>query len=341
MADFDRRQFIQSVGGAAALTSLAGCLGGGGTTQLSIGGGGSSASSFQILQAIQAVLAEQSESVSVSVQATGGDPQNIRTFDQGEIDGYSAGEYIMASALNESPPFEESPVDSFPQQGFGIQSINIYWVAIDGTGIETTDDLIGRDVWAFPPAWGFRALLEDILTQQGTWSDIEPNVVDVGLGDVASAIEEGTIEALPAYTTNFSILPSWAVEVDSRAELHLVEQTDSYIEAVQNTSGTSHVEIDLNGWEQDLGADTADTWSQAYQLYFGGGVDAAAVKEIMETCHEHSDAIRESQRGYLDQSNIENMTFPVNDQLPVHPGAAEFYKENDAWNDAWSEGETQ
>lgn len=336
--NLNRRQYLGAIGSTAAVASLAGCSDDAeGSTQISVGGGGSSASSFQILQAIQSVLAEESDSASLSVQATGGDPQNIRVYDQGEIDAYSAGEFIVANARNGDPPFDESPVENFPYQGFGIQSINMYWISLTGSEIETTDDLVGRDVWAFPPSWGFRSLLVNILTNLGVWEDIEPNVVNVGLGDVASTIEEGNIEALPAYTTNFSILPSWLVEVDSRAEVQLVEHTDDYVQAIEDTAGTSHAEIDLAGWDQDLGADSTSSWSQTYQLYFGESVPDDAVGEVMRVCHEHSDQIQESQSGYLDQSNLENMTFPLHSEMPVHPGAAAFYRENDVWNDSWHE----
>ncbi|WP_332900300.1 TAXI family TRAP transporter solute-binding subunit [Haladaptatus sp. CMSO5] len=354
MADISRRNALKSLAGVSAL-GLAGCLGsiggsssgegdgngGGGSTSLAVGVPGSSTTTGQASQAFQRVVSEESETISWNTQETGGDPASIRQYDQGNLDAFTAGNFVLAQAMADQPPFEEQPVESLPYQGFMIATLHLHWMAVEGSGIETTDDLIGKNVWPLPPSWGLRQMTEAVLKNAGVWEDIEPNVVDADTGDIAGAIEEGRVDAIVAYGANYVNLPGWATEVDARANLHSIEVTDQFKEGINKTAGTSFQEVDTYGWEQDVGSDTMGTWPSAFQFHFAKDMSVDVGYELAKLSHDHYEQVREGQPSYLDHSKFENMTDGYLPDAPVHPGVADFLKENDAWNDDWTRGEPQ
>ncbi|WP_229774136.1 TAXI family TRAP transporter solute-binding subunit [Halocalculus aciditolerans] len=342
MSNHTRRQLLKATGiaGAAGITGLAGCSGGGsgsGNGPTSIGAGIASASTTtgQASNAFQRVVKEQSPdtepagTIQWASQETGGDPASLRQYNQGNLRAMGAGNFVMASAMQDAPPFSENPVESVPHQAFKIVSIHLHIVAVDGSGIETSDDLIGKNFWALPPSWGLRQQAETVFENAGMWEDLEPNVVDADIGDVAGAVEEGRVDALIAYGSGFDSLPGWATEVDARADLHVVQPSDQLQQGIEQTRGTNYREIDVYGWNQDMGADTVGTFPSDFQFFFGSDISRDVGYELAKISHENVDAIQESQSAYADHSDPEAMASAYLDDFPVHPGVYDFLEEQD------------
>ncbi|WP_256567079.1 TAXI family TRAP transporter solute-binding subunit [Natrinema gelatinilyticum] len=343
-----RRDVLRGTAGIGAL-SLAGCLGGGNGSgedpvQLTVGSSSSGSSTYGNSQAIQRVVSQQSDYLSFITQDAGGDPQSIRLYADGEINSYSAGNYIMNQALSGTGPFSDDSVSTFPQLGFGHLSLNLYWMALEDSDIQTTDDLAGRDVYCLPASWGLRAMTEEMYGNAGLWEGLAENVVNVETSQAASALAEGRAEAFIVYTSNFTQLPSWAQEIDSRVSVRAIEMTDDYVQAAKDFAGAGYQELDeIGGWEQDMqGGDfPKHTWTETYPYYFSPDVDAQAIYDLMEICHNNYESMQEANPTILDWSKPENFTFALThtDEIPVHPGAADWYEENDAWDDSWTRGD--
>lgn len=343
-----RRNVLKGTAGLGAL-SLAGCLGGGGggsgnePVDLTVGSSSSGSSTYGNSQAIQRVVSENSDYLNFITQDAGGDPQSIRLYADGEINSYSAGNYIMNQALNETGPFGDDPVSEFPQLGFGHLSLNLYWMALEDSDIQTTDDLPGRDVYCLPAGWGLRAMTEEMYGAAGLWEGLEENVVNVETGQAASALAEGRAEAFIVYTSNYTQLPSWAAEIDSRVDVRPIEMTDPYVQAAQDFSGAGYEEVDeIGGWEQDVQGDfPKHTWTETYPYYFSPDISAQAVYDLMEICHNNYESMQEANPTILDWSDPSNFTFALahTDEIPIHPGAADWYEDNDVWDDSWTRGD--
>lgn len=341
-----RREALGVISGLGAI-GLAGCLGGdddgsdgsesGGTQDVTVGMG-TGGTTEQMTQALQRVLDNEAEDVRLITQGTSGDPENIRLFNNGTVGGYTGNNSSIIAAKNEAEPFAERPVDTLAAQGFLLHTFHFHWLAVDGTGIETTDDLAGRDVWPLQPDWGIRQLAEDVHRNAGMWSDLSDSTVDIDAGEVAGAIDEGRVEAFIGYGANFSGLPSWLSEVDARADIHAVEVTDTLEQGIDSTSGLTPKEVDVYGYEQDIGTDTLTVWDEPGQLWFGPDVSEEAAYEIASISHNNIQQIKEGQASYPDHSEIDLMTSGYMEDLPVHPGVASFLRDNDAWNDDWTEG---
>lgn len=342
-----RRDLLRGTAGIAAL-SLAGCLGGGGSSNepvdLTVGSSSSGSSTYGNSQAIQRVVSDESDYLNFITQDAGGDPQSIRLFAEGDINAYSAGNYIMNQALNETGPFAPpNNVSDFPQLGFGHLSLNLYWMALEDSDIESTDDLPGRDLYALPAGWGLRAMTEEMYGQAGLWEGLSENVVNVETTQAASALAEGRAEAFIVYTSNFTQLPSWASEIDSRVSVRTIEMTDEYVQAAQDFAGAGYHEVDeIGGWEQEVqGGDfPKHTWTETYPYYFSPDLPADAIYDLMEICANNYESMQEANPTILDWSDPENFTFALtHDEIPIHPGAADWYEENDVWDDSWTRGD--
>jgi len=75
-------------------------------------------------------------------------------------------------------------------------SLQIHWVGLDGSGLESVADLRegGYTIYPIQPGFGTRLLTEEILQEAGLW---EPNdILNVDTGDIPGAVEEDRVDAL-------------------------------------------------------------------------------------------------------------------------------------------------
>lgn len=345
MSGISRRRALKSLAGLSVV-GLAGCTssqsggnggngGNGGAMSISAGIPSASTTTGAASNAFQRVVqnvspdTEPAGTIQWNSQETGGDPPSIRQLNQGNLQALTAGNFIVASAMQDLPPFEQKPVDSVPYQAFKIASLHLHVVAVDGSGIETTDDLVGKNFWPLPPSWGLRQQVETIFKNAGMWSDLKPNVVNADTGDVAGAIEEERIDAIVAYGSGFQNLPGWATEVDARANLHAVQVGDELKQGIEATRGTNYKDVEVYGWEQDMGADKIESFPSDFQFFFGNEISRDAGYELAKISHENVEAIQEAQPAYRDHSDPATMAEVYLDDLPVHPGVYDFLEEND------------
>jgi TRAP transporter TAXI family solute receptor len=356
MPQINRRQFVRAAS-AAGLVGVAGCSGdggesdggeAGGTTRIAVGIPSASTTTGAASNSLQRVVQEQSGDTDPAGelrwqnQETGGDPPSLRQYSQGNLRAMSGGNFILASAMQEEPPFAEQPVDSLPQQMFAITPLHMHVLAVDGSGIETTDDLVGSNFWPLPPQWGLRQQAETVFENAGLWSDLQDadSIVQAGTGDVAGLMEEGNVDAIVSYGSGFVNLAGWATEVDARADLNLVSFTDDFIEGVNSTRGTSHTAIEPYGWEQqEFDADEVDVYGGDFQFWLGSEVSRDVGYELAKIAHENIESLQEGQPAYLDYSDPETMASLYLESLPVHPGPYDFLEEQGVDMSAYTRGD--
>lgn len=336
-----RRDALKATAGLSVV-GMAGCLGDGDdVVDLNVGSSSSGSSTYGNSQAIQRIVDRESDDVNFITVDAGGDPQSIRLYADDELNAYSAGNYILNQAFNDEGPFEDEPVDEYPVHGFSHLSLNLYWLALEDSDIETTDDLFGADIYALPAGWGLRAMTEEMYGNAGLWEDLEPGVVNFETSEAASALEEGRVEAFITYTSNFTQLPAWAEEVDARNDLKQVEMTDEFVQAAQDFAGAGYDEMDdiEAAWNQDLQADApGHSWTETYPYLFDPAVPDEAIYEVMDICHNNVADLQDANPTILDYEDPDNFTFAFThtDQIDVHPGAADWLEDNGGWDDSWS-----
>jgi TRAP transporter TAXI family solute receptor len=323
-----RRRLLSMIGATSAI-GVTGCLGSDADHTVNISTPPSGTSTNQAMQALQRAIQQESDLVDFTVEEVSGDPASVRQFNDGGSDGYAGGIDIIYRAIDDREPFDESPAEEVAPQVFSMTQIHHYWIAVEGSGIETFDDIAESDLdlYALPPGFGLRRLLEDVHENAGVWEDIEPRVVNLETDEVASAIDEGRIDAGVVYGASFVNVPGWVAEIDGQADVYAVEDTGILSDGIESTDGANVLEEEPYGWSQDMGSDLATMWGVPFYLYLGEDVSDEAVYEIVRVSHEHNDTVQEADEAYLDHTDVDQMVDELDDTLPLHPGAEEFYNE--------------
>ena len=368
MSTIGRRDVLRAVGGAGAL-ALAGCVGGGsggGSNGSGSGGGGDSggggtasiavgipsastttgaaSNSFQRVIRNVSPNTDPAGTIQWNNQETGGDPPSLRQYDQANVQAMTGGNFIIASAKQGRPPFQKRAVEEIPYQGMSITALDMHILAVEGSGIETTDDLVGANFWPLPPQWGLRQQAETVLENAGLWSELQEtdSIVNADTDGVAGGIAENRIDALFAYGAGGANLAGWATEVDARASLNLVEMTDSFKQGANSTRGTSYEEVEVYGWDnQNFQSETMDTYGADFQFWFGKGISRDVGYELAKISNENVEAIREGQPAYADHSDPADVAALYLPDHPVHAGVYDFLEENGVDVGSYTRGEIQ
>ncbi len=339
-----RRTVVKSVA-AAGVVGAAGCLGDDGGDTITIAGTSTGSSTQQAAQAIQRAANEHSDTLNIDVQVTEGWTANMYEFDGGDFSTIGVDNNSWQAALNDDEPFDDDPVDDTPMQGFLFTSLEMHWVALEGSGIESTADLREGEYTIYPiePGFGTRLLTETVLREDGIWD--ANNINNEDTEDVPGAVEEGRVDALCLYGANQVELAGWCQEVDIRSggELYLIETDDEFEQTIEDVPGASFIQQEPYPYDQDvtseLGLDDDVThWALQGQWAFGPDVDPDAVYEMARIANEHHETIREGDPTTLEYTP-EIMTEVLMDGVEIHPGMVEFYQEHDVWDDDWVEGE--
>ncbi|PSQ56530.1 TRAP transporter substrate-binding protein [Halobacteriales archaeon SW_8_68_21] len=335
-------------GATLGVVGLAGCSGGDGgdgddsEVTITVGGTSTGSSTQAAGQALARAAQQHSDFLNVSVQETQGWTANLYEYDGDQIPAMGVDNNSLAKALSEEGPFADEPVETLPNQGFLFTSLQIHWVGLDGSGVESVSDLRegGHTVYPIQPGFGTRLLTEEILKEAGVW---EPNdILNVDTGDVPGAVEEDRVDALCLYGANGVNLSGWCQEVDVRSSerLNLLEVDDDFRQVVEDHPGAILEEVEPYGYEQDVTeyTDTLTSWSLAGQWAFSPEIPARATEEVCRLAIEHEETLRESDPTTLEYSP-EAMTQTVIPEIDVHAGVANFFEENDVWDDSWSRGD--
>ncbi len=108
---------------------------------ITIAGTASGSSTQAAAQALARGASEHSDLLTIDVQESEGWTGNLYDFDAGDFSTIGVDNNSWSAAINEETPFDDDPVDNLPQQGFLFTSLEMHWVAMEGSDIESTADL--------------------------------------------------------------------------------------------------------------------------------------------------------------------------------------------------------
>lgn len=353
-----RRNFLAGAT-AASIAAVAGCSGDGGgngngagsvneegiieytgdePASVVYGAGGSGTLTHTTGSILQSLANDHSDKVRITPQESAGTEANQRLYSQGQVNFIGTSNWGHRKGANQEEPFAERPLDEpLPLQGFTYGLTHTYMLAREDSDIEDWSDLEGKNVWPLWPGATIRLPFVDLLEELGLMESF--NSVDVSQNDIAGAMEEGRVDAAAVYGVNYLGLTGWAQELDARQNLRAINMTDDMRQQAENFQGADYTAVEPYGWEQDVGADEVDSVTMNWHLFFGREIDTELVYEIGSLMHNNIDQARNIYESCIDWGDPEMLSSVVMDDFPVHPGAAELYRELNVWNDSWEEGE--
>ncbi|WP_419181146.1 TAXI family TRAP transporter solute-binding subunit [Haloarcula litorea] len=315
---------------------------GGGDQQYSLRVGTSAGGTRDVGLAVERAVSQHSDSLDYSTIESPGYIGTIYRMAQGQFNGGITDNNSLLKAIEDRGRFSEQSVDRIPYYGFYAFPYSIYIVARDGTGIETFDDLAGANVYPAEPGYSTRATTLDVWSQEPTQGVYEEmNIQNMGVDSAPGALEEGQIDAAIAYGTPGVRYTGWVREYSSRVDVHYVEPTDALIESAESYGGAGASRTDYSEWGmgQDIGTDEVFHWDLQVNYTFNPEATNGAVYELCRVVDEHNETVNEGEAQFNDFESTSEMLASARQNIPVHPGAVQYYKDNDAWDDSLQEGE--
>jgi TRAP transporter TAXI family solute receptor len=231
---------------AAGALLLAGCGGGGGAGDapgadgsLSIATGGTGGVYYPYGGGMANVLSQHLQGVTASVQETNASVDNVLLIQNGGADiAFVLGDTV-ADAIAGKAQFEGNPVDVCTLGR--LYDNYTQTVTTAGTGIRTIADLRGKRVSVGSPGSGTEVLALRILEAAGINPDTDIQRSQLGVGETAQALRDGTIDA--GFWSGG--LPTGAlIDLASTGQMVLIP-TGEYTAALAQKYGAYYVTADI------------------------------------------------------------------------------------------------
>lgn len=339
-----RREFLYSAA-TAGIAGIAGCNSsgsGGGSDDGSLRVGTSAGGTKDVGLAVERAVSRQSDELDYATVESPGYIGTIHRMSQDQFNAGITDNNSLTKALDDRGQFSNRSVDNVPYYGFYAFPYSIYIVAREGTGIETFDDLAGKNVYPAEPGYSTRATTLDVWSQDPT-KDVydRMNVQNMGVDSAPGAMEEGNIDATIAYGTPGVRYTGFVREIASRVNVHYVEPTDALIESAESYAGAGTGTTKYSEWsmDTDIGTDEVFHWNLEVNYVFNPDASTDAVYELCRVVDEHNDVVNDGEEQFNDFESTGDMLGSARERIPIHPGAVKYYKENNAWDGSLQEGE--
>lgn len=342
----NRRSVIKTVGAGATvgMLGLAGCSEDGGNgngdgVSWVIGTSGEETATHASGVAFSSVVSENSDRIEMSAQTTGGTTANNRLIDQGEIDIAQSTHNLLWRANADLGPYSDPPIEKTLCQTFSYMTLDIFLVkraeAEDLQGVTEVADMPEGTEISFGPrgtsAWD---MAHDGLGLVGIDDPQEYfSVNTMGLGDQADAMNDGRIDVCTCYTANQETLIGWIQQLDAQVEIDVLEWGISAEEAGQADVPVAVADIPGDVWNQEISHDPFTGLPLGYTTVIPADISEDLVYEYTEILMDNVEDVR-SASAVLERHGPDFATEWLQPEgVPVHPGAEQYYRDNDMWDD--------
>lgn len=290
------------------------------------------------LAAIIATIDEAAPELGVQEQITGGPTENVRLLSQGHLEIAQTTTNVAYDGFFGRGAFESTG----PAEMYGLLAIypaNCTLAVAKDSGIESVHDLAGKRVSVGPPAAGITVIMEKWLEAYGVAD--EANIVKLGYTDGTDALRSGTVDATLVFGVG-GAAAGYLQELDLAMDIiplgwdvdgpEFKKVQEMFPEMAIHGTFSSDLAKHLN---QDIQVPT--TYSAEY---ISPSVPEETVYQLMKVLWENREKVEDrAALGAWIGQDPKNMLSGLHPDIPVHPGAARFYKEVGAWDDRYTVGE--
>jgi len=227
----------------------------------------------------------------------------------------------------------EAPFDDLsftPCQTFHLYNLPWIFATANEDWTSVTDIEAGSRIVPTPRGSGTRPALEHGLDY--AVDDYER--ASIQYGELASALNEGRIDAAAVTILNSDIEPGWVQEMKGSVDLRLLDWPEDAVEEMRDDPALFIEDVDMTKFDgYDYASDTVPSISFAYNFIVRDDLDYDTLYSFMETMYEARGDLSEYNAllGYLEDS--EYWVTDMYEGIPFHPAAADFYQEIGVWKD--------
>lgn len=347
---------------AGGVSLLAGCSGGDGADGDSdgssgdgggsTGGGSSSGQTYTLISGPEGVLVygvgsamsatlRQNSDIVVNVQG-GPSGQGLAELLRGNNDLATASAYLIQNALaGEEEPWSEVEVQQEPMQMMTMMDQRTGAVTKTSSDLQFMSDVGGSTVGLGPSGASFNDPVRDAINVAvGDGSvDYQPTSV----GQEASALASDRVDAQVVPIVVNHLNPSHISQMYVENETRIMSYQEDVVEQIRSQTNVGLAATpngDLPDNVVEFAGENESVLTQSrYSLLGTSDVSADTVYTYLSTLWENREQFGEAHAGARAFSDIEFWTVSVVPDIPVHPGAAEFYQEMDVWSDEYEIGD--
>jgi hypothetical protein len=282
--------------------------------QLSLLTGGTGGTYYPLGGEIAKVINKAAD-LNITAQTSGASVENMQTLQKGDADLAFTQTDIASYAVNGELMFNKGKVTKVKAIGT-LYPETIQIVTLQGSGINSVEDLKGKTVSVGAPGSGTEANAKQILEVYGmTFDDIDAKHLD--FDESTSGIQDGNIDA--AFITSGA--PTGAVEaLSAEKQVNIVPIPEDKVKELQAKYpyyATDVIKSGTYGLSQDV-----PTTAVKAMLVASSDLDEDTVYNITKALFENVDKLTNAKKSYI---SAENALDGVG--IDLHPGAKKYFKE--------------
>jgi TRAP transporter TAXI family solute receptor len=298
-----------------------------------LGTGSQGGASYQIGTVLSSYLQtnDLTDTVNLTPVATGGTTATYRKVAAKDVEiGGSTTQLFRDSPA--SGPFEGQPVPNWDK----IRQVRAYFlpfeffVAKKGSGINTLNDLEGEPVYISSTGSGSRPIVEKVIDMTVGMDNIQP--VYSAWGDVPKLLRNGRVKAATVFNALPTVPTSFVQELDSTVDWKPVALPSSVKRHFKDSKAFQYMDVDASQFASSY-KETIDGYAWGYVYTTLSEYDSDIVYELTKLSYEHGEDLKEQNKMLGMFPDPDGTLGSMHEDVPVHQGAYEFYKEKGLWKD--------
>ena len=283
--------------------------------------------------ACASVMQEKIPNMTVTVQATGGSIENCRLLSSGDINiGHTT---QMYDAYVGQGPFAEDGANDKILALMDLYDVESVAIVLDKSSIQSLEDLQGKTIVLGPSGSGIASMATALMSAYG-YDDSNCKMLNLANDQAVDALKDGTVDMIWGFCSAkvpASYLESLYTTVDCRA----LPQDPEKIELACSKSKDFFQSVIAGGTLPFVEADYVNMAAPAEQFASAAMSEEVAYTFVKTIC-ENVDSL-ESYYVPAKCITAENALHGLPKEVPLHPGAAKYFKEAGVWDDAYTIGQ--
>lgn len=263
------------------------------------------------------------DTLKVDTLVTGGSVENPRLLDKGELEMMSTA--MAYEAFNGIKPFEKPHKFSFVAPYYFLSYV---FITLEGSGIEKIQDLAGKRVDISDPGGAVPAVAEAMLKGAGVYDKIK--VSYSGYDDGVDQLRDGLVDAVAIYLA--STPPAYVEKISRIADVVVVDMDKEILDKVVEENPQYFV-ADISTLNLNMKYSTpCNAIGLAQGCFVRDDLPVDVVYTFTKIMMENLGTIKKY-TAQIEQVTPENALDGIPAGIPVHAGAAKYYKEINVWKE--------
>jgi TRAP transporter TAXI family solute receptor len=289
----------------------------GGGDRLSIATGGTGGVYYVYGGALADQITQNVEGVEVTAESTAASVDNMLLIESGGSDLAFVSADTAADAVAGVEDFEE-PIAAQVLAQLYLSPIQV--VALEGSGIETIEDLAGRAVSVGAPNSATEVSAERILTLAGVDPEAGIEREQLGVDESVDAIRDGTIDA---FFWGGGVPTGAITDLASTDRIRLLP-TGQYVDGIRREYSEVYVESPIPAGSYEGFDEEVDTIGVPNFLLANESLDEELAYQVTRVLFEQQEALAEA---HPEAEKLEIQSAQQVAPLELHPGAQRYYEE--------------